>query len=210
VFGGIAALEANWAIRHNKQMIDASEQQVLNCTAGSCASGGFVSTTMTHLIRTGTCTEAQNQYAAVKHTCTTKPIAYKGIARAYVDPQGGQPSRRALKKAILDHGPVAAFVYAGGFGNYYNTDRVIATQSTSGRHVVLIVGWDDNKAHALGRGAWEIKNSWGTAWGRNGFGFVAYGIRQLGNNALWIETQPGAIGPEFIPQSRRALDRSER
>jgi C1A family cysteine protease len=207
VFGGIAALEANWAIRHNKQMIDASEQQVLNCTSGSCSTGGYNSSTMSYLVNTGTCTETDNTYVAAKKTCTPRTIAYRGVARAYVDPQGGQPSRRALKQAIIEHGPVSAFVYAGGFGNYYNTDRVVDTPSSSGPHIVLIVGWDDTKQHSLGRGAWEIKNSWGTAWGRNGFGFVAYGIRRIGDNAIWIETQPGTVGPEFIPLSRRALDK---
>jgi hypothetical protein len=38
-----------------------------------------------------------------------------------------------------------------------------------GGHLFLIVGYDD----ALG--AWLCKNSWGTWWGMNGFGWIAYG-----------------------------------
>ena len=37
-----------------------------------------------------------------------------------------------------------------------------------GGHLFLIVGYDD----ALG--AWLCKNSWGTWWGMNGFGWIAY------------------------------------
>jgi Papain family cysteine protease len=38
-----------------------------------------------------------------------------------------------------------------------------------GGHLFLIVGYDDSL------GAWLCKNSWGTWWGMNGFGWIAYG-----------------------------------
>lgn len=43
------------------------------------------------------------------------------------------------------------------------------TNTFRGGHFFLIVGYDD----ALG--AWLCKNSWGTTWGMNGFGWIAYG-----------------------------------
>jgi Papain family cysteine protease len=50
VFGPVAALEANWAMRHDKQMINASEQHVLNCISGDCEEGGLASEAMTYLV----------------------------------------------------------------------------------------------------------------------------------------------------------------
>ena len=49
----------------------------------------------------------------------------------------------------------------------------------AGYHAVSLVGWDDNYQgeDSLGdytKGAWIFKNSWGTDWGDNGFGYLAY------------------------------------
>jgi C1A family cysteine protease len=35
-------------------------------------------------------------------------------------------------------------------------------------HCILLVGWDD------GKGSWIIKNSWGTGYGDNGYGYIPY------------------------------------
>lgn len=50
----------------------------------------------------------------------------------------------------------------------------------SNAHVILITGWNENLD------AWEIKNSWGPTWGQNGFAYVKKGIRDIGDNAMWI------------------------
>jgi C1A family cysteine protease len=187
VFGAIAAFESNWALRHPNEQIDSSEQKVFNCVPGGC-SGGLQSDSTAHLISRGTCSEVDLPYVAVKNPCVTCPQRYKGTAWDWVSPTGGMPTRKALKEAILRHGPVTTFIYAAGFGDFYNTDRVVNTNSHAGPHIVSIVGWDDTKTYQGGVGAWEIKNSWGPTWGRDGIGFVAYGVRSIGNEAIWIET----------------------
>jgi hypothetical protein len=37
-------------------------------------------------------------------------------------------------------------------------------------HCVVLTGWDDS----VGGGSWQIKNSWGTGWAQNGYGWIAY------------------------------------
>lgn len=186
-FGAVAALEANWSITHSGAMINASEQHVLNCAAGGCG-GGYLSSAMRFLVSRGTPTESTLPYLGYETGCNESiAISYKGVATNFVASNGGIPERRALKTALLQHGPIAAFIYAGGeFANWYNRgpNDVIRGNSNFGPHIILITGWDDAK------GAWEIKNSWGSTWGNQGFGWIAYDIRRIGDNAMWIRTQP--------------------
>ena len=67
------------------------------------------------------------------------------------------------KKAIMDYGAVS----------------ITFSWLNQGLHSVSLVGWDDNYNNydSLGRftkGAWIFKNSWGTDWGDNGFGYLSY------------------------------------
>ena len=68
-----------------------------------------------------------------------------------------------IKRAVMEHGAVSIGI----------------DLSENEGHAVTIVGWDDefssndfldNKAV----GAWIIKNSWGTNWGYDGFGYLSY------------------------------------
>lgn len=68
-----------------------------------------------------------------------------------------------IKKAVMDYGAVSI---------------AIDLSETQG-HAVTIVGWDDEftSSDFLGNkavGAWIIKNSWGSEWGYDGFGYLSY------------------------------------
>lgn len=181
-FAAIAALEAAYAISHRGSYISASEQNLLNCAPGDCVNGGYVKSTMLYLVNQGTSSRSDEPYTGEVGPCSISiPKPYKAAATDYVDPDGGIPSRDLLKRALVERGPVAAFIYAGGqFAQNWNSDDTITEDDSSGNHIILITGWDDQ------RGAWEIKNSWGTRWGRDGFGYVAYDIRSIGDNGMWI------------------------
>lgn len=49
---------------------------------------------------------------------------------------------------------------------------------------MTIVGWDDSKK------AWLIRNSWGTDWGMNGYGWLGYDSSNIGYDACWIDARP--------------------
>lgn len=73
------------------------------------------------------------------------------------------------KRWLDQYGPlVATFVLYNDFGSWKPTsaDSVYSydgTSASTGNHLALIVGYDDNKK------AWIMKNSWGKGWGWNGF-----------------------------------------
>jgi cathepsin L len=50
-------------------------------------------------------------------------------------------------------------------------------------HGVTLVGWDDAK------GAWLIKNSWGTGWGESGYMWISYDCNNIGYGASWVQAQ---------------------
>ena len=104
-----------------------------------------------------------------------------------VDPSGDVTkiaSVASIKEALCKYGPIAASLvstqalqdYTNGV--FYETPSNYASPSSN--HAILIVGWDDDK------NAWLIKNSWGTDWGENGYGWVDYGSNNIGRRASWV------------------------
>ena len=89
-------------------------------------------------------------------------------------------------KTLLSNG--SAFV--GGimcYSNFYNNvNGVIPNPSGSiiGGHAILFVGYDDSKQ------LFKFKNSWGTSWGDNGYGYLSYKYFTSGNvSEVWTVSQ---------------------
>ncbi|MFM5881849.1 Cysteine protease, C1A family [Methanobrevibacter gottschalkii] len=101
-----------------------------------------------------------------------------------------------IKEAIVKYGSLAAYILSkatsdeGAPTGYYNeeTNAEYVNITTSGNHLISIVGWDDNysKDNFLitppGDGAWIVKNSWGSEWGDNGYMYVSYYDGTLSTN----------------------------
>lgn len=84
---------------------------------------------------------------------------------------------KKIKEAILNAGAVGtALAWSNSF--YESSSNSFYQPKTSGalpNHAVTIVGWDDNKkTRADQKGAWLIKNSWGSGWGDGGYFWISY------------------------------------
>ncbi|WP_407375513.1 C1 family peptidase [Methanobrevibacter sp.] len=88
-----------------------------------------------------------------------------------VPPRQNATDNNQLKEAILKYGGVFInyFACSGDIEQYYNGTPQI-------NHGVTLIGWDDNRqiAGAPEKGAWIIKNSWGTGAGENGYQYISY------------------------------------
>ena len=72
-----------------------------------------------------------------------------------------------IQQDLVSYGPLTVAVYAAHPNfQYVGSSGLINNCPTTGGpdHAVLLVGY--NSTH------WFIKNSWGTAWGDNGYGYI--------------------------------------
>ncbi len=113
----------------------------------------------------------------------------KHIQNAYLPADRASPGdNNTLKQALVDRGALYSSIcwnssyYQDGNAAYYYSGSAIAD------HAITIVGWDDNysrtqfKTPPPGDGAFLVKNSWGTAWGDNGYFWVSYHDQWIGTD----------------------------
>jgi parallel beta-helix repeat protein len=90
----------------------------------------------------------------------------------------------AIKEAVMHYGAVQTSFYWQS--QYYNaTDHSYYCPREGGNHAVAIVGWDDNftSPEFPEKGAYIIKNSWGTDWGEEGYFYLSYHDANAGDEA---------------------------
>jgi cathepsin K len=99
----------------------------------------------------------------------------------------GIASIRKMKEAICLYGPIAASMNSShnfrefdGNGVYFETRSQFRRSEPSTNHVVVIVGWDDEKE------AWLVRNCWGDDWAMNGYAWVSYYTSNIGVRATWV------------------------
>jgi len=94
------------------------------------------------------------------------------------------PAVDQLKKALIEYGPVVMPLHGDGCFSVYHGGVFNGHHSGDPNHVVMLIGWDDEKQ------AWLTKNSWGQEWGEQGFAWIAYGSNDIGKFAAWIQPSP--------------------
>lgn len=176
---------------------DGSEQHVLDCSQeGTCRGGWWAFDFL--LNQEPNATEMDYPYVARDQACDrVPPRVYEIQAWGYVSAAAPLPSTDEIKDAVCSHGALAVAVnateafkrYTGGVFDEDDPGRI--------NHGVTLIGWDDTKESAFGRGAWLIKNSWGEGWGETGgFGaskgymWIAYQSNQIGRAAAWVHPKP--------------------
>jgi C1A family cysteine protease len=184
-----------------------SEEQVLSCTgptdiifgitiSNDDCGGGLTSSGANYLDGHDIVTSATWPYVGATQTnqCSkyqSQKTNFKASNWDWVCGMLSVCSNQQLKQAIIDQGSVATSFnvggdcpgqpfcdYSGGIFDENNSPRILGIAEVD--HVMQIVGWDDSK------GAWRVKNSWGTDWGENGFAWIAYNTSNIGSYAVWV------------------------
>jgi hypothetical protein len=175
-----AVLNANGTVTVSGSAPNEAEQHLVSCNPwGYGCGGGWWAYDMIQPGKgyySGAMPESCFPYTASDSACsycagpTWLPVVTWGYSGDSVD---------NIKQAIYTYGAVATSVtvdsyfqgYTGGVFNHCVTDDV--------NHAIVLCGWDDAK------GAWLLKNSWGTGWGIGGFMWIAYGCSNVGYATTW-------------------------
>jgi hypothetical protein len=213
-FAAVGTLEAviNIAWDDPDLDMDLSEQYVLSCLpkAGSCAGGStdlafkyIKSTSADGNYHNGIIPEECFFYQASHHIpCSEKCLEWieslvpiTGYGYWYPD---FPDDIDFIKTQIMERGPIATYFMAtGDFASWGSShhdpeDYYPYMPADSINHAVVLLGWKDDPTIGNG-GYWILKNSWGTAWGYNGFFNMEYGSLNVDNCFIvWVSYAPVA------------------
>lgn len=158
--------------------------------------GAFIRDGIKALNKYGCCFESVWPYVISKFASKPNAIAYKSAlvntVKSYM--RINVPDI-ASKKAALTTGHPVVFgisVYESFESDSASKTGLIPmpakTESNLGGHAMAIIGYDDNKVIGSSKGAYEVRNSWGTSWGDHGYCWIPYNY--LNNSDLcddnWI------------------------
>uniref|UniRef100_H2SK14 Cathepsin S, ortholog 1 n=2 Tax=Takifugu rubripes TaxID=31033 RepID=H2SK14_TAKRU len=168
-FSSLGALEGQMK-RKTGFLVPLSPQNLLDCSTSDgnlgCR-GGYISKSYSYIIRNGGVdSESFYPYEHQKGECRYSVKGKAGYcSRFHILPQGDEET---LKATVARVGPVAVAVnamlasfhlYRGGLYNVPNCNPKFIN------HAVLVVGYGSSE----GQDFWLVKNSWGSAWGEEGY-----------------------------------------
>ena len=175
-FATVGTLEAQYSISNGVTWLHPSfsPQMLFGCGGATCDTGWDADSSTSFLQKTGivdnACLPYTSGIAGVDVACSAK---CSDSAARTIKIAGSNSGGSTIEdvKAALQTGPLITTldVYADfesySSGVYKHVDD---GSQPEGGHAVSIVGYDDTK------NAWLIRNSWNTAWGEAGFGWVDY------------------------------------
>lgn len=191
---------------------DFSENNMKNLMAQNCSDGwdrsfdggGNQWMSTAYLARwNGPVREKDDPYNPNEGNCQTFPVKKHLKKVIFIPPRKSPSDNTNIKTAIINYGAVfSAMAYDDA---YYNepTNSYYATGSYP-NHAVTLAGWDDNYSRTKfantppGDGAYIVKNSWGQAWGDNGYFYISY-------YDLWIGMENAVYNKSENPKSAQSI-----
>lgn len=192
-FAACAALEAQ-LLKSGRDEWDLSEKNLVNLNGWSELKpndGGFDVMAAAYLLRwVGPVAENNDAYPGKDNWTESPQLApafhiqnIVWVPSLFDKTEPGFQNRVAgVKSAIMEYGALTASMV----GPAKTTINVYNGTENNCDHDVCLVGWDDNYYPDTfpEKGAWIVKNSWGTGAGSNGYIYVSYKDANFGDQDL--------------------------
>ncbi|EGG24016.1 counting factor associated protein [Cavenderia fasciculata] len=176
-FGSLASLETVACLKHNKDLISLSEQELVDCAyvgQSMGCNGGFASNAYQYIMNAGgIATESDYPYLMQNAYCKASTVQNSGVrVQSYVNVTAF--SEAALQNAVATVGVVAVAIDASAPDfRYYSSGVYYSTVCQSGLdyldHEVAVLGYGTDN----GQQYWIVKNSWSTYYGNEGIVWMA-------------------------------------
>ena len=176
-----------------------SEQYTLDCGSNGGCSGDDNVTVLTWAKTTGLpTTAAYGPYIAQAQGCkyaasmTLYKLADWGFCTT--SDTNAVATTQDIKNAMVAYGPIGAAIAADNAFESNPAGQVFqGSGSTDINHDIVLCGWDDSK------GAWLLRNSWGTSWCDAGYCWIKYGANAVGTEAVWASATALPPPPAPVP-----------
>lgn len=145
-------------------------------------SGAYIRDGIKSLNKQGSCFENDWPYRTNMFKKKPTPLAYKNAlpntVKQYM--RINVPDMNSKKTALTtNHAVVFGIAVYDSFESDNATKTGLIpmpepTETMLGGHAMAIIGYDDNKVIGKSKGAFEVRNSWGTSWGDKGYCWIPY------------------------------------
>jgi cathepsin L len=174
-----------------------SVRQLISCRipkAADFCNENWHGDTFSYLVRTGLPLGGSRKFSPNRENWTCEAEKYvKALTWDYVSSNPTDISTpEEIKLAVVKYGAVVTTLKLDNCFNLYGSGVFNERFTDGGYHIVIIIGWDDEK------GAWLIKNSYGKEWGEKGFGWMKYGSNGIGRFSAVV-----VADPEEVPTERQ-------
>ncbi|CAG9855680.1 unnamed protein product [Phyllotreta striolata] len=163
VFCAVGLLESYY-FRATNELLDFSEQYVIDCISNSSCAGGTPISALQFAKDNGVILESEYPYNAKQNEC---PIARLSPLRIrFENAHVIFGNDEELKDEIKKTGPLGVCLYASSKWMFYKSGVWYHNECSSEvNHCVLLVGYGTEN----GNDYWIFKNSWGQFWGDDGY-----------------------------------------
>ncbi|KAL1131618.1 hypothetical protein AAG570_011232, partial [Ranatra chinensis] len=167
-FTATGSLESHYQIRSGRS-VSLSEQYLVDCSRPNGnlgCDGGATTFAFDHIKENGIPTEESYPYTEQDGSCQKRPQMKGFKITGYIRTESGEEEH--MKNALASRGPIAATIDGNhSTFNFYHSGIHYQPEckDNSPTHAVLVVGYGTED----GQDYWIVKNSWGPAWGDNGY-----------------------------------------